>query len=364
MTSHAPCAFAIPGDIRTLTGGYIYERRLLMGLRQRGHDVTHLRLPDSFPDPSAKQMRTAVAALQKVGPARPLILDGLVFGAIETAGLASVRAPVIAMIHHPLALESDLSAVRRDHLFRTEYDNLRLARHVLVPSPHTRDILMQRYDVAAKRITVARPGIDPPKHAAAPVQPPLILSVGIQHKRKGHDILIEALTRLLDLDWRAVIVGSPWDADHAALLRAQLDRSGLASRLSLAGRVPADRLQRLYGQASIFALATRYEGYGIVFDEALLRGLPIVSCRVGAVPDTVPEGTGILVPPENADAFAAALRQLLSRPAMRRRLADAAALAGRRLPGWDQTALTAGGVIDRIAAGDPGSGDPRPGGAC
>lgn len=56
-------AFAIPGDITTLTGGYIYERRLLEGLRALGHDVLHLQLAPTFPDPSAADMADAVAQL-------------------------------------------------------------------------------------------------------------------------------------------------------------------------------------------------------------------------------------------------------------------------------------------------------------
>ena len=344
-----PAAFAIPGDIATLTGGYIYERRLLEGLRELGHDMQHLELPASFPDPDPAAMAQAVKALQAVDPARPLILDGLVFGAIDTAGLARVRAPVIAMCHHPLALESNLAPARRDHLFRTEYDNLRLARHVLVPSPHTRQILIRRYDVAPDRITVARPGVDRPRLAPAPVTPPLILSVGILHPRKGHDILIEALSRLSDLNWQAVIVGNPWDATHADDLARQIAGSVVAAKVRLAGRVPSTELEQLYADASIFALATRYEGYGIVFDEALARGLPIVSCHVGAVPVTVPPDAGLLVPPENAEALADALRLLITDLAQRARLARAAAKAGGSLPGWDQTARIASRVIARIA---------------
>lgn len=343
-----PAAFAIPGDIATLTGGYLYERRLLEGLRRIGHDVLHLPLPASFPDPSQADMATAVATLTAVPPDRPLILDGLVFGAIDTAGLAQVRAPIVAMVHHPLALESGLDPARRDHLFRTEKANLRLARHVLVPSPHTRRILIDRYGVAPDRITVARPGVERPRLPPAPVTPPLILSVGILHPRKGHDILVAALSDLLDLDWQAIIVGTPWDIPYADALARGIAASPAVCRINLAGQVAPDVLDRLYAQASLFALATRYEGHGLVFDEAVVRGLPVVGCDTGAVADTVPAAAGLLVPPDDARAFAAALRGLLTDDALRQRLALGARDAGRVLPGWDHPARVASEVLTRF----------------
>lgn len=346
--SFPPAAFAIPGDINTLTGGYIYERRLLEGLRSLGHDVQHLQLAASFPDPSAADMANAVAQLSALPPDRPLILDGLVFGSIDTKGLADVRAPTVAMIHHPLARESGLSEERRAHLFRTERDNLALAAHVLVPSPHTASILSSEYAVPADRITIARPGTDRPSSAPDPINPPLILSVGIQHPRKGHDTLLRALAHIVDLDWNAVIVGSPYDAEHARELTALCENLGLASRVRLAGRVSSQELERLYCAASIFALATRYEGYGIVFDEALAYGLPIVSCRTGAVPDTVPAQAGVLVPPDAAERFAEALRSLMGDPGKRERLAEASQSAGQALPSWLDTAGVASQILNAV----------------
>ena len=343
-----PAAFAIPGDIGTLTGGYIYERRLLEGLRAMGREVRHLQLGPSFPDPTPGDMADAVAQLRAMEDNRPLILDGLVFGSLDTAGLALVRAPVVAMIHHPLARESGLSAERRAHLYRTERDNLALARHVLVPSRHTANILVTDYGVEAARITIARPGTDRPLGPPAPVLPPMILSVGIQHPRKGHDVLLKALAQLTDLDWQAVIVGSAYDAAHASDLAALHDRLRLRSRVAFAGRVSQARLDELYRAASVFALATRYEGYGIVFDEALVHGLPIVSCDTGAVSQTVPRTAGLLVPPDAPENFADALRSILSDEARRRGLAEGAARAGAVLPGWSATAETASAVLDRL----------------
>ncbi|QBX36056.1 glycosyltransferase family 4 protein [Paracoccus liaowanqingii] len=343
--------FALPGDITTLTGGYIYDRRLVEGLRAQGRRVEVLALPDSFPTPSPSQMAQALADLQALPEDRPVIVDGLAFGALDPAGVAAIRAPIVAMIHHPLAQESALPADLADHLWRTERANLAHARHVLVPSPHTRAMLVERYGVAPERITVVRPGTDRPATALAPapVAPPLILSVGILHPRKGHDVLIAALAQLADLDWQAVIAGNPWDAAHVLALEDQIRDSGLGARLELAGRVAPERLAQLYAQASIFALATRYEGYGIVFDEALSHGLPIVSTRTGAVPDTVPQDAGLLVAPDDVPALAQALRRLLEDPSERSARAAAAARAGAALPGWPDTARLAGQVLDALA---------------
>jgi len=343
-----PATFAIPGDITTLTGGYIYERRLLEGLQAQGRDMAHLPLGATFPAPSDPDMAEAVARLAALPPDRVLILDGLIYGSIATEGLARVQSPIVAMIHHPLAHETGLDPARAAHLFRTERDNLALAAHVLVPSPHTAALLASDYGVPPDRITIVRPGTDRPTLAPCPADPPLILSVGIQHARKGHDILLRALAEITDLDWQAVIVGSPHDPRFAADL-ARLHRTlDLGARVTLAGRVSAGDLAQHYSRAQIFALATRYEGYGIVFDEALAHGLPIVTCATGAVPDTVPAEAGLLVPPDDAPAFARALHEMLQDSALRQAKAGAALRAGDALPGWQDTARRAGQVLDAL----------------
>lgn len=338
-------AFAIPGDINTVTGGYIYERRLLEGLRALGRDVAHIQLAASFPEPGESDMADAVRALSALEPERALILDGLIYGSIETHGLAQVQAPIVAMIHHPLALETGLSAARHAHLFKTERDNLALAAHVLVPSPHTAHILARDYEVPSDKITIAQPGTEK-RGIRVPTEPPLILSVGIQHPRKGHDVLLKALSELADGDWRAVIVGSAHDPDHAVQLAQMVDELGLRDRVQLVGRIPNAALDALYAQASVFALATRYEGYGMVFDEALAWGLPIVTCSTGAVPQTVPSGAGLLVPPDAPTEFSKALAQLLKDDALYEEMAANSARAAQSLPSWQDTALIAGAVLD------------------
>lgn len=343
-------AFAIPGDLATVTGGYLYERRLLEGLRALGTDTDHLRLGASFPAPTPGDETEALRLLAEVAADRPLIVDGLVFGSIATAGLARVRAPIVAMVHHPLAHEEGLPSERRRHLFVTERDNLRLARAVLVPSAHTARILVTEYGADPTLITVVPPGTDRPALETRLVDPPLILSIGIQHPRKGHDVLLQALAGLTDMPWSAVIAGTLWDPAYGAELVALRDDLGLGERVRIAADVPASDLEDLWAAATVFALATRYEGYGLVFDEALVRGLPIVSCRTGAVPETVPGEAGVLVPPDDPDAFATALGMVLSDQARRQRMSDAARGAGAALPTWLDTARVAQRVLDALGS--------------
>ena len=345
-------AFAVPGDLSAPTGGYHYDRQLMVALRAEGPDVTHLALPGGFPFPDQAAMAEAAAQLSTVPAEQILIVDGLAFGAMETAAVDQIQAHVVALVHHPLAHESGLPVQEARRLRALERANLARAAHVLVPSPHIAAVLQADYAVETQRITVIRPGRPesrPLKQATAPQAPPLILSVGLLHPRKGHDILVRALAQLGDVPWRAVIVGSPWEPGWDIALAGQIETAGLSGRVQLAGRVEQDTLDALYHQAQIFALATRYEGYGMVFDEALVHGLPIVSTTAGAVPGTVPEDVGILVPPGDADAFGAALRVLLEDQTTCAAKAQAALLAGCALPSWADAAKEVASVLARVA---------------
>ena len=341
-----PTAFAIPGDVTQKTGGYIYERELLKALRAAGRDVEHLHLPEGFPDATAAEAEAAIAAMIAVPPAVPLIIDGRVFGSLPTEALAKIRAPIIALIHHPLSLETGLSPERAQQLRERETANLQLARRVIVPSPSTAHILVEQFGVPADRIATALPGFRTADAIHTPLTPPLILSVGQLVERKGHDILVAALGQLRDLDWQAQIVGDTNDAAIETALRQQIADLDLGDRVTLAGLLSDDELIERYRSASIFALATRYEGYGAVLGEALLHGLPIVSCDTGAVPDTVPHGAGILVPVDDVQAFADALRRLLTDHSLRSDLAWRSAEVGLELPHWTATADLVGLVLD------------------
>ncbi|MEM6823586.1 MAG: glycosyltransferase family 4 protein [Pseudomonadota bacterium] len=339
--------FAIPGDKDRRTGGFIYEATVLRVLNEIGCATAHLELPDSFPDPTSEDMIKTLRCLTEVPVDRPIILDGLVFGTIDPEGLSKVRAPVIAMVHHPLGLEVGLRPERADFLRSNEAAALVYADHVIVPSPETARVLTENFGADRERITIAPPGFTRPDVDRTPRSPPLILSVGLLAPRKGHDVLLDALAQLSDLPWQAQIIGKTHDIATERSLRRQREHLGLEARVSFEGEVSAQALTASFNAASIFALATRYEGYGMVLGEAMLHALPIVSCRAGAVPDTLGDA-GLLVPPENSRAFAHALRRLLVEPETAQHQSALSLERSTHLPSWQDTATIFAHVIRRL----------------
>jgi glycosyltransferase involved in cell wall biosynthesis len=162
-----------------------------------------------------------------------------------------------------------------------------------------------------------------PDSAGIPTDAPLVLAIGRLIEQKDHATLLDAFARVhRDLPAaRLAILG--WGRLEEAT-KNRVRELGLQDAVLLPGRVePAAWLAR----ADVFAHTSRWEGFGIVLLEAMLAGLPVVATRVSAVPEIVVDGvTGLLVPPGDEEAVAAALAALLADPERRRSLGE----AGRR----------------------------------
>jgi glycosyltransferase involved in cell wall biosynthesis len=351
--------FAIPGDIETLTGGYAYDRRLIAALRPLGWNIRHLALGASFPFPDSEELSKTAGAFAALAAGSLVLVDGLAFGAMPgIAAAEGKRLRLVALVHHPLAEETGLGAADCAALLESERRALAMTRGVIATSAATARQLVQAYSVAPARLAVARPGSEPvpaiPARSFAGDQAVNLLSVGTLTHRKGHDLLIEALARLAHLPWTCHIVGSPDLAPPIADdLRRRIADHGLQSRILLPGE--AANLGLFYRAADIFVLASRHEGYGMVFAEAMQQGLPIIATTAGAIPEAVPPSAGILVPPEDVEALAAALRRLISDPAERQGYAAAARAAASSLPSWADTARDVANALRRFEDLPPAS---------
>jgi glycosyltransferase involved in cell wall biosynthesis len=343
-------AFAVPGDLATPTGGYRYDRRIIQELRRLGWRVDVLDLGNGFPFPSAAQRATALVILSAVPDGCPIILDGLAFGVLPEAGALRSRTPLIALIHQPLALESGLDSTQAAVFFDSERAALAAAARVVVTSEATGRIVIADYSVQSQRISVVRPGIDPVPPACGSNDAIVrLLSVGSVVPGKGYDLLIAAAATIADLPWRLTIAGDRTrNLTAAARLDADISAHGLADRITVLGAVPPERIVELYLASDLFVLASRFEGYGMALAEAISHGLPVVSTMAGAIPDTIPAQTGLLVPANDVAAFAQALRRLISNRAERQRLAINARAVAAQLPTWQDSARLFAGAIETV----------------
>ena len=341
--------FAVPGDLATPTGGYIYDRKVIALLPEFGWRVRHVALPGDYPEPSLASLQETERLLADFPPDALIVIDGLAFGAMPADLVGRIKAPIVALVHHPLALETGITQERADDLARSERAALARAVHVIVTSPSTAALLARDFGVAAENITTAEPGTEAAPRARGSGGAPRLLSVGSVTARKGYDTLVAALAHIRDLAWESRIAGSiERDAVAVKAVGEAIVRAGLGDRISLLGSLDDAALAEEYDRAKLFVLPSHFEGYGMAFAEALARGLPIVGGAGGAITSTVPADAGLLVPPGNADALAAALRRLLGDSAEFARRADAAWRHAERLPRWRDTAEKFARALDRV----------------
>jgi glycosyltransferase involved in cell wall biosynthesis len=351
MPGPRSCCFLIPGDWTLPTGGYTYDRRLVLALRESGWRVDVLSLGGAWPHPDAAALAAAEERVASLPDGTLLVADGLAFGALH--GLAARHAERlrwVALVHHPLHLETGLTDTARQQLLEGETLALRHARRVVVTSAGTaRDVAAM--GVPPQNIAVVEPGTDPVTAPPKPTPPGgslRLLCVATLTPRKGHALLLQALAGLTHLAWTLHNVGSATrDPDTAAALHTLA--ALLGERVQWHGEVDAQALDEHYAAADVFVLASLHEGFGMVITEALAHGLPVVASDAGALAQTLPADAGLQVPAGEVAPLRAALARVLSDAALRARLAAGARAAAARLPTWPTQAARFAAVLEKVA---------------
>ena len=194
------------------------------------------------------------------------------FGVLpEAAQALRANHALIALVHHPLALESGLRPGRSCCPAASERAALACARHVVATSAATARLLAADYDVAADASAWSSPGTDrvevAPRSSGTAVA---LLAVGAVVPRKGYDVLSPRWPRSSDLPWRLVIAGDRTrrpETLRGSWMPISL-RRGLAARVACAGRWRRASWRRSMRSADLFVLPSRFEGYGMAYAEA------------------------------------------------------------------------------------------------
>ena len=344
--------FALPGSIERRTGGTIYDRRIVEGLRARDWSVVVYEMGGRYPIVDDEALSAAEAVLARAG--RPLVIDGLALPAFRLAARPlAVGRGIVALVHHPLAEETGLAPAAAAMLRQAERADLGRVDGAIVTSAFTAGILARDFDVAPERIAAVVPGTLPPfqkrPQPRAGDRPVRLLSVAAVVPRKGHRLLLEALQRLRGLPWDLVCIGQT-TRDRGlmeSLIKFIVDND-LEDQVHFMGEVEDAVIVDCLATADLFVHAADFEGYGMALAEALKVGLPVVAVAGGAVPEVVPPTAGLLCPPGDAEALATALQRMIRDPSLRHRMASGAAAAGAALPNWATAAGRFAAALDRL----------------
>lgn len=338
----------VPAPFDMISGGYGYDRRIVSGLREAGHHVDVVELPGAFPLVDDLARDGACAAWDRLLPETKPVIDGLALPAFRGLEDAIAARGPIGLIHHPVSLETGLSAAEQAVLGDVERRLLPRLKRLIVTSTTTAETLETQFHIATDRIRVVVPGTDDaPRCPGSDSSVCEILSIGTLIPRKGHDVLLQALARLFDLDWHLTIAGDPGrDPPHARGLMALTEQLGIAHRVRFAGELVGEALEAAWQAADLFALATHYEGYGMAIAEALKRGLPVVVTAGGAAGALITPEAGCVCPPGDRDQVSKSLRRLIFGRDLRRFMAEQAWQIGQTLPSWEtQAAVFAAALV-------------------
>ena len=385
-------AFLSVGNPARRTGGYLYHRELFARLRAQG-----IHLDEIYAAGASLEAQLAAAPGFVAGfdpkPYDAVVVDALA-RAVCAPGLDAWRAlrPLVALVHElpsvaagqaqsvaELAYEAPL--LRADRLIAVSADGARILsergvaperivvasggfdrlssqrqcaegnaqaaggsaqfRHSALSTQHSalaRSALSTQHSALARSALSTQHSALSTQHFAPQHSSLTVLCVAQWIARKGVLELAQAWATAARTGWRLELVGE-FDADpaYAREVRAALAGAPEGS-VVLRGAVDDAELAAAYAAATLFAMPSRYEGYGIAFAEALAHGLPVLGCAVGPVPALVGPEAGVLVPPNDMPALAAALARLMDDPALRARMAAAARARAATLPTWDDCA--------------------------
>lgn len=342
-------------------GQNVYVGALAASLAARGHLVDVYTRRDAADLPPTVELCPGVTVVHvAAGPERPVPKDELppympAFGSELTRAWAGERRPQLAHAHFwmsgtaaaPAARNLSVPFVQTFHALgtvkrryqgaadtsppqRTRVESALCAAADLVVATCTDELTeLTAMGAAADRVRVVPCGVDtdrftPDGEVWPRTDRPRLLCLGRLVERKGVDVAVRALVDLPGAE--LVVAGGPaldeLPSDPEAVRLCALARElGVADRLYLLGSVDRTAVPSLVRSADVVVTTPRYEPFGMVPLEAMSCARPVVGSAVGGLLDTVQDGvTGLLVPPRDPAALAAAVRRLLADDELRRRL--------------------------------------------
>ena len=331
--------FLIPGDIDTLASCYIYDKKIIEGLKNKGHKVALYRLADDFPFPSDKSLKHCQEVVKSIPKSEPIIIDSLAFGIIPSViKKVSTTNPIIGLIHLPLSADPNYSAYQRTLITSQEMEAFKLATKFIVTSEYTLEVLLN-LGIEKHKINLVIPGIDNfPQKKKYPEIPTKLLSIANLCRSKDHAILVRALTALKDKNWVLDCYGNlDLDREYLADFQSMIRKNHLQNKILIHGTISGQELSDAYLNADLFVHPSEFETYGMALAEALSHGIPVIATTGGGICKTVPAKMGQFFKPSDVYGLQSILEELFENPEVYKKLYTQASTYKDKAQTWTKS---------------------------
>lgn len=346
------------GEPDTLTGGYLYHRRMAEAAPAWGVELSFVSFPQRrFPLAAL----SGPAVVRGVGRADAVILDSIAACfAAPWLGRLPAHIPVVGMLHQPPG-GIDYGGVRRWISAWLDLHAYRRVNPIMVAS-ETLKVEMIAAGISEEKIVVVAPGRNVAESGGRSVgnlrqgRLVAVLCVANWVERKGILDALDAVALLPEGLMTLHFVGDERLQDpYGRTVDARIRRSDLMHRVVRHGPIPKEDVAAMYRAADVFLLPSFVEPYGTVYGEAMAEGLPVVGYDAGNLPHLATHGTeGLLAAPGDVQGLARLLREVVEDDDMRLALAGAARERAASLPAWDDTARL---FFDTVKSRLGGTGD-------
>lgn len=386
----------IYGSLNTVSGGYLYDRMLVDALRQRGDEVEIISLPwRTYASHLADNLDPALERRLRRLQVDVLLQDELNHPSLFWVNrrLRPLRYPLISIVHHlrcseqrpawQNAIAREIEQIYLRNVDGFVFNSQTTAASVRRLLAHHSPAWWIGYGARAVARAVARAMLRQPQPArmrlpsalnfsvvaypagnrfnptlsdddliarARRPGPLRLIFVGNIIPRKGLHTLIDALAQLPRALWQLDVVGGMnIDPSYAQQIRRKINLLGLAGQVKLLGTLSDTALAGLLANSHALAVPSSYEGFGIVYLEAMGFGLPAIASASGAAGEIITDSEdGFLMPPDNPEELARRLRLLC----LDRDLVSRMGLAARRRylahPTWENSMARVCQMLDQI----------------
>ncbi len=277
-----------PGEIDSVSGGYIYNKNIIEGIRSQSFDL-ELCIPGTdFPFPSKKSIEKCKAFFNDTERSSIIVIDSLILGTIpDLIEEFSAEHTIVGMIHLPLCISPSFNIETKKRFKQSEIKSFNHSKLLIVTSEFLKSEIM-KMGVDEDKIHVISPGINSEIiNKSYPDKPNNLLCVSKITSSKGQLDLIKALENIRHLEWNLTFCGGFDEQDnYYKNIRQRISISGMENRIVFTGEISHVEIEKYYKQADLLILTSYFETYSMVLQEAMAFKLPIISTKTGATTQT------------------------------------------------------------------------------